>query len=269
MRARRGARTARQATSPTTRSVKSHPPVTHAERICDSSFCPAAMQPARTWNLRLRRPTPYPLGQWTSWSGQLSIWLSIITIIITIIISSSIVYICICIYIYIYIYTHVNNMSLEGTCVSGNTLAEVAREAGRNVCPISLLRLSLLRLLGSTFPGDSLWTWEFHPLESRFCSSQTLWNPESYDGDWPYTTTLWRTTPANRCIVVSRILLRRLGDMGYGLWLGAGSQEPPSGLSPNSSNSSNSNNCNSSNSSNNNNNNANKHNTNNKQLIHK
>ena len=27
--------------------------------------------------------------------------------------------------------------------------------------------------------GNSLWTWEFHPLKLRFCLSQTLWNPES------------------------------------------------------------------------------------------
>ena len=28
-------------------------------------------------------------------------------------------------------------------------------------------------------PGNPLWTWEFHPLKSRLCLSQTLWNPES------------------------------------------------------------------------------------------
>ena len=32
------------------------------------------------------------------------------------------------------------------------------------VCPISLLTLSLLTLLDSNFPGDPLWTLEFHPL---------------------------------------------------------------------------------------------------------
>ena len=30
--------------------------------------------------------------------------------------------------------------------------------------PISLLTLSLLRLLDSNFPGNPLWTWAFHPL---------------------------------------------------------------------------------------------------------
>ena len=41
--------------------------------------------------------------------------------------------------------------------------------------PISLLRLSLLRLLDSNFPGNYVWTWEFHPLRLRLrlCSSQT------------------------------------------------------------------------------------------------
>ena len=39
--------------------------------------------------------------------------------------------------------------------------------------PISLLTLSLLRLLDSNFPGNPLWAWEFHPLELRLCLSQT------------------------------------------------------------------------------------------------
>ena len=44
--------------------------------------------------------------------------------------------------------------------------------------PISLLRITLLRLLDSSFPA--LWISKlFHPLSSRFCSSQTLWSPES------------------------------------------------------------------------------------------
>ena len=40
--------------------------------------------------------------------------------------------------------------------------------------PISLLRLSLLRLLDSNFPGNSLPAWEFHPLILILCLSQTL-----------------------------------------------------------------------------------------------
>ena len=44
--------------------------------------------------------------------------------------------------------------------------------------PISLLTLSLLTLLDSNVPGNSLWAWEFHPLKSRLCSSQTLRNPQ-------------------------------------------------------------------------------------------
>ena len=42
-----------------------------------------------------------------------------------------------------------------------------------------VLRLSLLRFVDSNIPGDSLRTWEFHPLILRFRLSQTLWNPES------------------------------------------------------------------------------------------
>ena len=45
-------------------------------------------------------------------------------------------------------------------------LADVATLVSRRdstLCPISLLRLSLLRFVDSEFPGNSLWTWEFHP----------------------------------------------------------------------------------------------------------
>ena len=53
------------------------------------------------------------------------------------------------------------------------------------VRPISLLRSSLLRFGDSTLSEKSLWTWEFHPFNLRFCLSQTLWSPESFYGDWP------------------------------------------------------------------------------------
>ena len=46
------------------------------------------------------------------------------------------------------------------------------RVARASVCPISLLRLSLLRLLVSNFPVSPLTAWEFHPL--RLFLSQTL-----------------------------------------------------------------------------------------------
>ena len=55
--------------------------------------------------------------------------------------------------------------------------------------PISLQRLSLLRLLDSNFQENPLWTWEFHPLKLRFCLSQTLWTPDSQQGDWLYNGT--------------------------------------------------------------------------------
>ena len=45
--------------------------------------------------------------------------------------------------------------------------------------PLSLLRISLLGLFYSSFPGNSLWTCEFHPLRLGLCLSQTLRNPES------------------------------------------------------------------------------------------
>ena len=40
--------------------------------------------------------------------------------------------------------------------------------------PISLVTSSLLRLLDSSFPGDSLWAWKFRPLKLSLCLSQTL-----------------------------------------------------------------------------------------------
>ena len=48
--------------------------------------------------------------------------------------------------------------------------------------------LSLLRCVDSRFLGNSLGTWEFHPLIILiFCLSHTLWNPKSLYGDWPYS----------------------------------------------------------------------------------
>ena len=52
---------------------------------------------------------------------------------------------CVCVYIYIYIYTYTH-----------------------------FLRRSLPRLLDSNSPGNSLWAWEFHPLNLRLPLSQAL-----------------------------------------------------------------------------------------------
>ena len=46
------------------------------------------------------------------------------------------------------------------------------------VRPIFLLPWPLLTLLDSSFPRNSVWTWEFHLFLLRWCSSQTLWNPQ-------------------------------------------------------------------------------------------
>ena len=58
----------------------------------------------------------------------------------------------------------------EGISVVLSTLMLCVVALGRNasVRPISLLRLSLLRLLDSNFQGNSLWAWEFHPVNFRF-----------------------------------------------------------------------------------------------------
>ena len=84
-----------------------------------------------------------------------------------------------CIYIYIYTYIHylihtvkyvlINIYSARTANINEHTVHDWIR-------PISLLTLSLLTLLDSNFPGNSLWTWEFHPLKLRLCSSRTPLN---------------------------------------------------------------------------------------------
>ena len=54
---------------------------------------------------------------------------------------------------------------------------QIGHRRERNIIPAKIRRLKLL--------GKSRWTWEVHPLESRFCLSQSLWDPESQYGDWP------------------------------------------------------------------------------------
>ena len=46
--------------------------------------------------------------------------------------------------------------------------------------PLSVrkLRTRKLRIADSEIPGNSLWTWEFHPLKLRTCLSQTLLTPD-------------------------------------------------------------------------------------------
>ena len=75
------------------------------------------------------------------------------------------IYLRVVIYIYIYAYT---SLSLYIYIYIYTAI----------IRPIPLLTLSLLTLLDSNFQVNSLWTWEFHPLKLRLCSSQTLWNPQ-------------------------------------------------------------------------------------------
>ena len=53
-------------------------------------------------------------------------------------------------------------------------VASMSCAASVRLRPTLLLTLRLLTLLESNFPGNSLWAWEFHPLELRLCLSQTL-----------------------------------------------------------------------------------------------
>ena len=68
-----------------------------------------------------------------------------------------------------------NRPCSQGSRISRRRVSTVS--GGAKTCldyAQSPIRLSLLRLLDSNFPGNSLWAWEFHPLKSRFCLSQTL-----------------------------------------------------------------------------------------------
>ena len=50
----------------------------------------------------------------------------------------------------------------------GNTcMTKSTSYKSRGLRPISLLRLSLPRFVASSFPGNSPWTWEFHPVNLR------------------------------------------------------------------------------------------------------
>ena len=87
-------------------------------------------------------------------------------------------------------YYHFNNLRFKdshkqqcfiNTClfqVSTRTTREGRVKEDQGLRPISLLNLSLLRLLDPNFPGDSLWAWGFHPSRLRFCLSQTLEHPQ-------------------------------------------------------------------------------------------
>ena len=80
-----------------------------------------------------------------------------------------------CIYIYIHIYTYsfspprclsmcerpAKGSEQDPTGVAPKLMKpaeETSRTSGADPCPISLLRLSLLRLLDSNFPRNSQWT---------------------------------------------------------------------------------------------------------------
>ena len=155
------------------------------------------------WANRTVKPSSYPNGR-----GQIDIY---IYIYIYTSLSLSMymyihiyvyVYIYICIYIYIYVYTYIyiyislslyiyiyiyiHTWHFTRSCrpwchPCSETTARIHEvvDPTQHVCPISLLRISLLRFVDADFPGKSLLTWEFHPLRLRFCLGQALRNPES------------------------------------------------------------------------------------------
>ena len=70
-----------------------------------------------------------------------------------------------------------NTMSPQGVFCCAVPVCPVL--SSRVIRPISLLILSLLRLLDSKLLGNSLWTWPFRPFNLRFCLNEILWSPES------------------------------------------------------------------------------------------
>ena len=84
-----------------------------------------------------------------------------------------------CIYIYIHTYIHTVGWCRHQRALWGTRLVAPRLDTPRHpIRPVSLLTLSLLRLLDSSFPGSPLWTWEFHPSTLRLCLNQTLCNPQ-------------------------------------------------------------------------------------------
>ena len=67
------------------------------------------------------------------------------------------IYIYIYTYVYIYIYIYIYVYNYNSNYMYGRKSIDCM-----GVRPISLLRLSLLRLIDSNFPGDPPWAWEFH-----------------------------------------------------------------------------------------------------------
>ena len=108
------------------------------------------------------------------------------------------VYVCIYIYIYMYIHTyyreryvhqdhdpargHLPDQVVSATLTAALCACRIPYACTYCTCilkcPISLLTLPLLTLLDSSFPGNPLWAWEFHPFKLRLCLSQTLRNPQ-------------------------------------------------------------------------------------------
>ena len=93
------------------------------------------------------------------------------------------IYICrerdICIYIYIYTYTHTYmHIHMCHSPLLPLQLRQPCRAVSstdrRWLCPIPLLTLRLLTLLDTNFPVNPPWAWEFHPVNSRLCLSQTF-----------------------------------------------------------------------------------------------
>ena len=75
---------------------------------------------------------------------------------------------------FMYIMVIIIIISSSSSSSNSSSSSSSSTRMAAEVCPISLLRLSLLRLLDSSFPGKPRWAWEFHPLNLRFCLSQTL-----------------------------------------------------------------------------------------------
>ena len=76
--------------------------------------------------------------------------------------------------------SHSNNIDNDNDCSNDNRnrIVIVIIAIILVIHPISILTLSLLTLLDSNFPGDPLWTWEFHPFKLTLRSSRTLRNPQ-------------------------------------------------------------------------------------------
>ena len=81
---------------------------------------------------------------------------------------------CVYIYIYIYIYICMTSWPRAPRPQRGPSHVHLEPKWLSVLWLIRRVRICKLRIADSKLLGNSLWNWEFHPSNSRFCLSQIL-----------------------------------------------------------------------------------------------